>query len=300
MILNRAPRQFSARTGARVLAPLVDASRGVEAVGVTGALWPAVRRASDEIEQAGAGWLRSDHLALGIRAARAGRARIARVLERWLRNVVPGALHQRIAGVAVGAGANGVVVDRQALGVHSAGARARIRALVLYAGLVLGALGADDALWPTGGRYSDESRLAEAHSVAVVDAAVAVGSAGRRLARVNGHRRRCHLYFRAQVDRIPCVAWQATARWSVVHHATRCALAAGPGAGVDALVVQAGLGTIAVRVRHTLGPATCVRVTDVLWHAGAGAHAVPLVADCVRAAGRRVARGSRLLSGSRF
>lgn len=86
----------------------------------------------------------------------------------------------------------------------------------------------------------------------------------------------------------------------MVHHATSSTLAAGTRARVDALVVEASLVAIAVRIRDTFGPAAGVRITDVLRHAGAGPHAVSLVADSVGTAGGRVAGCTGLLGGRWF
>lgn len=112
----------------------------MEAIGIVGAFWSAIRRTSDKIQQAGAGWLGTYHSALRIRSAGIRRAWVARIFPRGLRNVDPRALNQRIASVTVRAGADGVVVHGEALGIHPAGAWARVSALVLDASLVLGTL----------------------------------------------------------------------------------------------------------------------------------------------------------------
>lgn len=85
----------------------------------------------------------------------------------------------------------------------------------------------------------------------------------------------------------------------MIDHSASGRLAAGSGAGVYALVVQTGLGAIAVGVSDTLGSTAGVRIAEVLGQAGAGAGAVSLVADGVGSARRWIARRSRLLGRRR-
>lgn len=67
-------------------------------------------------------------------------------------------------------------------------------------------------------------------------------------------------------------------------HAARGVLAAASRTRIDALVVQAGLAAIAVRVGHAFRSAGDVRIAKVLRQARAGSNAVPLVAYGIRAA----------------
>lgn len=77
MILHRASGEFAANAGTGILAPLIDARRVVEALRVIGALGSAVRRTADVVLQAGARRMRAHHLALRVRAARIGQARVS-------------------------------------------------------------------------------------------------------------------------------------------------------------------------------------------------------------------------------
>lgn len=74
------------------------------------------------------------------------------------------------------------MVDDLALGVLSAGAGARVDALLVDASPVGGALGADHTLRPAARRRADVLRKAGADSLTVVDFALAVGSTWRGVA----------------------------------------------------------------------------------------------------------------------
>lgn len=89
-----------------------------------------------------------------------------------------------IAGVTGVARANGIVIDNFALGVQAARGWTRVGALLINAGLGGWALGAGNALGSASWRVSNVIGRARAHGLAVVHAAQAVGSAGRRVARV--------------------------------------------------------------------------------------------------------------------
>lgn len=64
MILYNTSREFTASARAGILATLIDARSIIETFRVVGAFWSAVGRTTDVVEQAGACWLRTDHLAL--------------------------------------------------------------------------------------------------------------------------------------------------------------------------------------------------------------------------------------------
>lgn len=290
MILHGAPGEFAASARTRVLASLIDTRGGAEALGVVGAFRPAVGRAADVVEQARAGGMRADHLALRVRAARVRRAGVPFAFRQGRHGADLEAVHEGIAGVAVGAAADGIVVHRQAVGVLSAGAWARVRALVLDARLVLRTLGADDAARSAGRWDSGESWLARADGVSVLGPAVAVGSAWRWVAGVERRRQRCDVHHRATVHRVAGVTRQAGARRRVVNDAARGALAAGARARIHTLVVQTSLAAVAVGVGHAFGSAGDVRVAEVLRQTRAGSDAVSLVAHGVGAARGRIAR----------
>lgn len=85
----------------------------------------------------------------------------------------------------------------------------------------------------------------------------------------------------------------------MIDHATCGVLTATTRTGIDALVVQACLAAIAVRVGHAFRPAGDVRIAKVLRQTRARSNAVPLVANGVRTARRRIARRARLLRRDR-
>lgn len=82
--------------------------------------------------------------------------------------------------------ADRAVIDDLALGILTASARARVHALLVDASLVGGAFSADDALRSAARRGADVLRKTGAYRLAVVHLALAVGAAGRRVARING------------------------------------------------------------------------------------------------------------------
>lgn len=290
MILHGAPGEIAAGARTRVLAPLIDTRGGAETLRVIGAFRSAVGRTTDVVEQTRAGRLRADHFALRVRTARVRRARVTFVLRRWRHSADLEAVHEGVAGVTIGAAADGIVVHRQAVGVLSARTWTRVRALVADAGLVLRTLGADDTTRPASRRDPGEAWLTQAHRVSVLRPAIAVGSARRRVAGVDRRRQRRHVHQRATVHRVAGVTRQAGTRRRVIDDATRGALAAGARARIHALVVQTGLAAVAVGVGHAFRSAGDVRVAEVLRQASAGSDAVSLVAHGVRAARGRIAR----------
>lgn len=192
------------------------------------------------------------------------------------------------------------MVDGQTFRVQSTGTWTRIGALVFDARLVLRTLRAHYTLWTASWRYADESWLTETDSMTIVNAAVAVGSARRRFARVDRQRFWCHFYSRASVERISGEAWQAGAGWSVIDYATSCSVSASVRARIHALVVQTGLAAIAVGIRDTFRSTSCVWITDIFRQASAGSDTVSFVANRIRSAWGWVARCARLFGSSGF
>lgn len=94
------------------------------------------------------------------------------------------ATRERVPSVTWRATANGAVIDYRALGVQAAGARARVRAFLVYASLILRALRTDHAFRPATRRTSNEFRQAGANGLFVHLAALTVRAARRRLTRV--------------------------------------------------------------------------------------------------------------------
>lgn len=91
-----------------------------------------------------------------------------------------------IASEARRTATDGVMVDNLTPGVDAAGARARVCALLVDTGSVLGAVGADQALRPARGRSANVVGLARARGVVVDCATHAILTAGGGHARVLG------------------------------------------------------------------------------------------------------------------
>lgn len=184
MILHRASGKLAASARTRILASLINARRAVEALRVIGALRSAVRRTTDVILQAGARRMQAYYFALRVRATWIRHARVLLSLRQRRDSTDSGAVYEGIANVATGTAADRIVIHRKTVGVLSARARTRVRALVIDTRFVLRALGADDATWSTGRRNAGESWQAQTHRVTFVSSAIAVGSARRRHARI--------------------------------------------------------------------------------------------------------------------
>lgn len=183
VIENRATSEIAAGSDAGILAAFVYTSGVGRTLGVVRALRSAVRWSPDEVWRAGAGGSGADYLALRIRSTWVGCAFVFAIGLRSLSCIRhPRAEDERIAAVAGGAGANGTVIDDEALGVQTTSRWTRIHALVVDAGFAARAFGADRALGSATRRRSDEAGFARAYRMAVEDSAVAVGTAGRRFA----------------------------------------------------------------------------------------------------------------------
>jgi hypothetical protein len=102
----------------------------------------------------------------------------------WYVTLLAHAVAERISGVVDVASAHGRMVDDAALGVWAASARARVPAFLVYAGLVAGALGVNDALGAAVGWRADVRRQARAGGAFAAHLALRVWSARRRLARI--------------------------------------------------------------------------------------------------------------------
>lgn len=110
----------------------------------------------------------------------------------WFR--LPRAAKEWITNVAVGAAADGVVVDNLTFSVSTACSGAGVSTLLLDAGLAQLALGGEEALWPAVGGTSEVAWQTGAHWTGACRAAVAVGPTGVRVAGVTGllnHRLSC-------------------------------------------------------------------------------------------------------------
>lgn len=185
MILHCASSELAASAGAGILTPLIDACRSVEAFRIIGTLWPAVRWTANVVLQAGACRIQAYYFALRVGTAWIGQARISLFLRQWRRGADLDAVHEGIAGVAASAAADGIMIHCETIRILSARTGTWIRAVVVYARLVLRTLGANDASRSTGRRDTGESWLAQAYRVSVLNSAVTVGSARRRIAWIN-------------------------------------------------------------------------------------------------------------------
>lgn len=126
--------------------------------------------------------------------------------------------------------------------------------------------------------------------MSVLRPAIAVGSARRWITGIDRQGQRCHVHHRATVHRVASVTRQTGARRGVIDDATCGTLTASTGAWIHALVVQTSFAAVAVSVGHALGPAGDIRVTKVLRQTRARSDAVSLVAHCVGATRRWIAR----------
>lgn len=196
MILYRTLSLFSAVSNTRILALLINAGQTVRTLRINPTLRFAVRWSSNKVSQTGARSLGSNNSALRIRSARVRFTWIGGHRWRWFNLRT---MNKRIARKASSAAADRVMIDNDTLGVLTAGSRARVNALVIIAGLVLLALGADGTLRSTGWRCTNKSSLAGANGVAVQSSAVAIGSTGRGFARFE---RRFNRDWRTAIQRV--------------------------------------------------------------------------------------------------
>lgn len=199
------------------------------------------------------------------------------------------------------------MVHDRALRGYSARPEARVGALLVAAGAIASAVGADEALGSAGRRGSSESGDARANRLAVGRATVTVRSAGGRVARVGddgicfdsdcetrswrrarrGVRRseRARLGARirtlhdggARDERVAGGVSRAAAHRQVIDDVALRAEAARAGARVATLVSHARPVARAVGVDDAFGPAADVRVAKVLGYAGAHAVVAPSI-----------------------
>lgn len=172
-------------------------------------------------------------------------------------------------------------------GPNAAGVQAGIHALLVDTSTFRSTLGTHHALGSAVRRLVDESRLAGAHGLAVHGAAVAVGSARRRVARVNrGSWRHRHRF--AAEERIASVSRRAVASGHMFLHRADGILAADVVAGIHALETHAGLGRRAVVVVLAFTSASALGIVGISLEsimAVAGSGSVSLPALGMRSAG---------------
>lgn len=188
------------------------------------------------------------------------------------------------------------MVHHLALGIVATGTSARILALLVNAGTVLGALRADHTLWLAAGRGTDVTLHTAAHRVAVSVLALTVRTAGGRLAgilRTTGD----HLDERTRAMWIAGVAIEAVAVGSMVQNTALSIDATGSRTRVLALVADAGSRAIAVIVLDTFRSAAAVRISEVFRQAGTGAGSIALSANRIRSTWAGVTGIAWLLRG---
>lgn len=129
------------------------------------------------------------------------------------------------------------MVVHLALGIEAAGLGTRIRALLVDAGQVLGALRADHALGSALGRSSEVAHLAAARGMSLHGATDAVGSAGIWLTDAHGTHDGHPL---AALEGIALEAARAAAAGQVVDHRALGICSASRCAGIAAVLLDAG------------------------------------------------------------
>ena len=246
---DRATGVVAAGSLAGVPAALLQTALVVAALRVGDTLGAAVGRGAEVALLARARRHAVLVFAVGVGPARVGSARV-HGLGRVHR--LEEAVDKWVACVAGRARAERVVGGHPADGVGAADSRAGVLALLEDAGLAGAAVAVDDALGAAVGRGAHVARLARAHARAAAHALLAVGPARVLAARVGVFNR---------LNRTTGGEWVASvARWAhtagnVPEDLALGAAAAGPHAGVNALVVVASLVRGALVVAHALGPA---------------------------------------------
>lgn len=180
------------------------------------------------------------------------------------------AAHERIAGEAVGARTDRVVVDHLAAGVDAARSRARILAALGDARHVVRAVRVGDALRLAGHvGIAAQSRQTDADAPVALTAALGIRSARIRIADVDsfGGRFSDDRDRGARRERIASEALATDAHRHVIGDAALGVRAAGVGAGILAAVAHAALVARAVGVEHALRPAGSVRIAAVVGRA---------------------------------
>lgn len=86
----------------------------------------------------------------------------------------------------------------------------------------------------------------------------------------------------------------------MIDHSTRCSLSTSARTRIHAFVVQTSLAAIAVCIRDTFWPASCVWIADVFRKTSTRSDTVSLVADRVRSTWGWIAWCTRLFGCGRF
>lgn len=193
------------------------------------------------------------------------------------------------------------MIDDTAIGFHSASAGARIRALVLVTRFILRTLRVDHAFRLAVWWRTDKRLLTRADGLIVHRTAQAVRSAGRRRARVSDGGLGIHLRLeRATGKRISDVTRFASARGNVIDHRALRPDTAYARTWIFALVANASLVRRAIRAEDALRLTAFVRIAVIVVDAYASPCVIPLLADRVGPARRRLARIYRFLCRKKY
>lgn len=204
---------------------------------------------------------------------------------RWRLVGILVAVEEWVAAVAAWTAADGVVVDNFALGVGTAGARARVDTLLLDTCLAQLALRGEQALRATVGRASEVARQAGADSAGnsrgQLRPALTVGSTRVWVAGVPVRFSDRRFSFYTLAEGIPSEPSVTCAGCDVVDNLAPCVYTAGAWTRVYALQIRACSVSRAVGVRDALWAAAGVGVAEVTLDAGATCSSSEILALCV-------------------
>lgn len=188
------------------------------------------------------------------------------------------------------------MINDAAVGFDPASARARVGTFVLVASPVLRALRIDDTFRLAVRRRAHKRFLARAHGLVVHGATQAVRSAGRGRARIT-HGRFCLRFWLqgANDKRITDVTGLTGTCRDVIDDGTLRPHAAHTRTRVRALIANACLIRGTVSAENAFRLTTFVWITVIIIDTYAGTCVISLLADCVGAARRGLARIYRFL-----
>jgi hypothetical protein len=184
------------------------------------------------------------------------------------------------------------MVPHTAVCIDSTQAGARILAFPIDAGLVLGTVRVDGALWATVGRRANHVRQAGALAPLANDTRrIAVGSAGIGVARILSYHRLDGFGWQAAgCERIAHIARHTDTVGNVVDHLALCiGPTIGPRAGIHTFLLLACLIRRTLRIGGALRSTGHIRIAKVARHTLACCCCASGLANGIRATGRWVA-----------
>lgn len=211
--------------------------------------------------QARAGWVAVDVLTLSVWSARRRTARISRVFAVRYRCEVIAAL-ERIPSLSRKTAADGRMIDHFASGVQTAGAQARVRALLVHTGACQRTFRTDHALRSTGWRRTKVSLKTGADCVVLDVATLTVWPTGRGRAWVPRGLRDLRLLTTGNERIAHVTRWAGAARY-VVDNVANSALTTGPRTGILAFVPETCFIARTLQVEDTFRAAGFVGVAQV-------------------------------------